>query len=282
MKKNIIQDEIIEFLETLVEQTNIISNYKEQIPQIEIDIILSNIREFYEKYRILEKINKNSEEIITQSQEKNIISKKDSIIETTEFFEKDKLIKEIPETKSVEQIDLDKDIVEEPTHIEIKAHKEEVKQMVLPVIEEKVELPIEKTVSDTNITSKNVKNIKSSNIDLFSSPQTIADKFKDEKISLNELLYSESNTDKSIVGKMQKTPISDIKLAIGINEKFKLINELFEGNLQKYNENITKLNNYGSYDEANNLLNILKKDCKWNEENESYKTLKELISRRYM
>ena len=57
MEKNSVKEEIIELLEVILEQSEIISNYNKHIPQIEIDIVLSNIRELYDKYKTLEKLN---------------------------------------------------------------------------------------------------------------------------------------------------------------------------------------------------------------------------------
>ena len=52
MEKNIIKEEIVEILEVIVEQSEVISSYEKQIPQIEIDIILSNIRDLYRNSRL--------------------------------------------------------------------------------------------------------------------------------------------------------------------------------------------------------------------------------------
>jgi len=287
MKKNIIQEEIIELLEVLVEQTDIISNYKEQVPQIEIDIVLTNIRELYEKFRVFEKLNKTSQEVVSRSQEKNNNSEKEDIIEAPELSESknSEMLFEVPESKAIETMPVEQ-VVYTENIVEETAPVEETKQIILPVAEEKeaetvIEIK-EKTVTEINTTSKKEKHSKKTHIDLFSSAPTIADKFKEEKISLNELLNSESHTEKSIAGKMQKKPISDLKLAIGINEKFKLINELFEGNLQKYNESITNLNCFESFEEANLFLTSLKKEFNWTESNETFSTLVELVTRRYL
>ena len=55
MENNIIREEIIELLDVIIEQSEVICQRKGRIPQIEIDIVLSNIREMYEKYKDLER-----------------------------------------------------------------------------------------------------------------------------------------------------------------------------------------------------------------------------------
>ena len=58
MEKNNIKHDIIDLLEIIVEQAEIINHYKHEIPQIELDILMENIRELYDNYKKLDKINK--------------------------------------------------------------------------------------------------------------------------------------------------------------------------------------------------------------------------------
>ena len=60
--------------------------------------------------------------------------------------------------------------------------------------------------------------------------------------------------------------IADIHTAIGINEKFQFINELFEGNTNEYTAAINQLNNYTSFTEAESYLNSIKEIYKWKED----------------
>jgi hypothetical protein len=245
MEKNHLKEEIVELLEVIIEQSEVISSSEKQIPQIEIDIILSNIRDLYSKYRALEKLNKPSEPVT------------------------EPIITEVP----TEEITQKPDVKETVVVAEEKVVVEEIKaEVIVPEAEEKIP-------PETNQPQKKTK-VKTPSVDLFSSHTTVADKFKDEKKSLNEKLSS-SNTDKSIAAKLQKNPIKDLKNAIGINEKFKFINELFEGNLQKYNDGIAQLNHFGNMDEAIRFLSVLTEEFSWDKENEAYKELSELVTRRY-
>ena len=56
MNKDILKKNIEESLETIREQFEIISAYENKIPQIELDIIMSNIQQLYENLMILRKI----------------------------------------------------------------------------------------------------------------------------------------------------------------------------------------------------------------------------------
>ena len=120
-------------------------------------------------------------------------------------------------------------------------------------------------------------------IDLFGNiaATTIADKFKDEVKSLNEKLLK-NKTDKSISSKMQYNAIKDLKSAIGINEKFLFINELFKGNMKEYNESILKLNEFKSLTEAESYLEELKGKHKWKDDLHAYLTLKDFVERKHL
>jgi hypothetical protein len=231
MEKNIIKEEIIKLLEIIIEQSETICQRTGQIPQIETDIVLSNIRELYERYKDLDQLNKpkvSQSEPVAEKKQAPKIKKEEIVIKKTE--PKEKIVIKEPEPK--ENI---------------------IKNELFPA---------------------------SPSPDLFTAHTTIADKFKDEKKLLNEVL-SDNKTDKSLAAKMKKSPIKDLKAAIGINEKFKLINQLFEGNLQKYNENVSKLNEFSSFEEAEKCIRFLKAEYNWEETNEVYAELCELVTRRY-
>ncbi len=120
----------------------------------------------------------------------------------------------------------------------------------------------------------------SSSTDLFGG-QTIADKLKSEAPSLNDRI-TQGRSDQSLAHKMQLKPITDLKTAIGINEKFQFVNDLFEGRIEMYNDAISKLNNCSSGIIAENILHDLKSSHNWKDETEAYDKLKTFITRRYI
>ncbi len=63
------------------------------------------------------------------------------------------------------------------------------------------------------------------------------------------------NDDKSIVENLTNRPLADLRAAIGINEKFLFVNELFGGSLQEYNQAIQALNQAGNLDSALEIFN---------------------------
>ncbi len=309
MEKNIIKEEIVEILEVIVEQSEVISSYEKQIPQIEIDIILSNIRDLYSKFKALEKLNKSIyspippaiEEVIVQEKKKEPeiinepeILKEPEQIRKPEIITKPEIVDQktvVTETKAEDKAPQpeEKAPVEEiaPVVVEEPKAKEIVPppQVITPVIaktEEKIEIAKEAVIEEKEIehTEKKEKSKKVS-LDLFSAHPTLADKFKDDKKSLNERHSSSQQTDKTIASKLQKNPVKDLKAAIGINEKFKFINELFDGSLQKYNDCITQLNGFAGSEAAFKYMTFLKDEFGWKEGNEAYHELNDLVTRRY-
>lgn len=262
-RKNIL-DEILQLLETLNEQTEALKQYPEPLPRIEIDIILSNIRDLYEKYLELNKFEKQA-----PANEKMILKLEGT--EKTVAPLKEKTI--IPVMK--DQPVSDKEILEFEKTMIVESMTQFSMLKEIPLEE-----PAEKS-AEQDVSQKKSKQQKKSVPDLFTSENTVVDKFKDDKKSLNDML-SDTAGQKSIASKLQKNPIKDLKTAIGINEKFMFINELFEGSLQKYNENINSLNSQQSQADAMKIMDILKGEFSWKKDSDAYLALADLIARRYL
>ena len=80
---------------------------------------------------------------------------------------------------------------------------------------------------------------------------------------------------------IQKPAISDIKAAIGINDRFQFANDLFQGNMQEYEIGIQQLNSSENIDSAMIYFHSLQKLYTWDLENDTVKRLLELVERRY-
>ena len=87
--------------------------------------------------------------------------------------------------------------------------------------------------------------------------------------------------DHSLAAKLQQNPIQDLKAAIGINDKFLFVNELFGGSMEKYNKSIDNLNDLKTLNGAMIYLNELKIELQWNSSNEAYQKLKNLVSHKF-
>lgn len=95
---------------------------------------------------------------------------------------------------------------------------------------------------------------------------------------LGEKMITEDN---SLAAKLQNRPVGDLKSAIGINDKFLFVNELFGGSMDKYNRSIENLNDIQTYNGALIYLNELKVELQWNSNNVAYKKLSELVKLKF-
>ena len=117
--------------------------------------------------------------------------------------------------------------------------------------------------------------------DLFGShAPTLADRFQTEKKSVNDHLTTEAD-DNSLGNRMQKSQITDLKSAIGINDKFLFINELFKGDLAGYNRAVEALNSCQTKQEAVEKINEMRNQFNWPEQSSSFLRLNDFIKRRY-
>lgn len=92
-----------------------------------------------------------------------------------------------------------------------------------------------------------------------------------------------SNETASLADKLGKQPIKDLTTAIGINEKFLFIEELFSGDADAFKAAISSLNTMESFDQASAYINEqLMGKYKWKPKGSVEKKLIGLIERRYL
>jgi hypothetical protein len=119
-------------------------------------------------------------------------------------------------------------------------------------------------------------------LDLFGLPlPTLADKFGEEKKSLNEKIHFDTSEDKSIVSKLRQ-PVSDLRTSIGINDRFLFINELFDGDMRRYDETLISINSCPSLEDALAIFDNTRISMGWTADLESAGKLLEFIHRRFV
>ena len=104
--------------------------------------------------------------------------------------------------------------------------------------------------------------------DLFSGHTTIADTFQQRE-------------DKSIAARAVPQAVDDLKKAIGINDKFLFINELFKGSPGEYNQAIDSLNTAGQMENAEAKLEEYRVQYDWSGQSEAYHRLKKIVNAKY-
>lgn len=98
--------------------------------------------------------------------------------------------------------------------------------------------------------------------------ESLNDKLKQGKTELIEVL--------------KETPVKDLRKAVGINDRFLFINELFRGDESMYERSIKTINSFNIYAEAEYWINReLKLKLGWNTELPSVKHFDQLVKRRF-
>ena len=105
----------------------------------------------------------------------------------------------------------------------------------------------------------------------------IADKYSHLSSCFNEQLGS-SRTGDDMAEYLKSKPLINLSDAIGINDKFLFIREIFNGNKESYSRAIAQLDHTGSLPEARKLIMGYKGD---EEENEAVKQLLDIIKRKF-
>ena len=140
---------------------------------------------------------------------------------------------------------------------------------------EEEEDPITDSLSDTAVDSQKEKSEKEEDSGIR------AYRIIRENIpTLGDML--EQSEDKSLAARLQRKPVSDLITAIGINDKFLFLNELFGGSMEKYNKSIRSLNSFSTLLGAKTYRSELQIEFQWDCTSEAYKKLNDLVERRFI
>lgn len=267
MNKEIISDEVKWLLEAINEQYETIQSHGEKIPQIEFDILMENIRKFYDNMRLLKRLN-----------EPPLISGKLSAMDLTSPRAGQPVTEPVVQSPPI-QPGAGQPWLSSAPGLTVQFSDPEPAEMQ-PVVAYEPELspfatsPVHFKPQDTASVQQasspgGKKPTKHSEIDLFASEEpAFSIKLKDAR-------------EKTFGPKIPSHRIDNLKTAITINEKFMFINELFDGNLREYNETIETLNGFKTLDQAAEFLDLLRKKNFWNTGSNAFKKLKELVERRF-
>ncbi len=342
MNKTDILDQLIELADLIQHQTNSLASYQSRIPQIEIDITMSNIRKCYEYFQKLNIVNQGSilqnhlkstlDNIRNETSTNTTVSNNEPPFAFIEKQQESELITSAPESETHtiepiteseyqpmiiqdephfnpipvnEVITTEQPIVEKtlentpnPTSTEEFAYtepKEVTPEPILPVSipasepKKELETPLFTTeqaiipepvfVEAPKPANNNTNTIITGDLFADSTP-TIGESIKPDRPSLAEK-FQDTTELKTLEKKISKKPLKDIKEAIGINDKFLLINELFKGNQHHYNQALQFFNLADGYDEANGMFTRMKSELGWKEEAKATQILADLIQRRH-
>ena len=100
----------------------------------------------------------------------------------------------------------------------------------------------------------------------------------DSYIGSKKVLYENFETNDVVMNQIS-TPISSLAKAIGINDRFRFIKELFGGDFDLYCETIDKLDKAGSLGAG---ISYIESVFSWDKNSDAVKQFISLIRRRYM
>ena len=265
MELNTALEEMEVVLNELNEQFETIKKNEVRVPQIEIDIIMATMRRLYESMSYLNK-QKPLEKVVEAVETKTEIEEVKTEAVPVEAISEEPEVKEVITEETViadEVSDFEKvtdDFQEEIDTLE---------ESAIHAVEEQVEQEIEALEMKAETQEAEKPN-----------PSLLL-QFEDEIFSVNESVAQKTD-DNSLVNKLSNTRIENLKSAIGINDKFYFINELFSGNSQAYEDVIYTLNNFKRFDEAMQYTSTLKHKYDWSTETEAYQKLIHFLERKFV
>lgn len=270
-------------VETIKAHINRIKKPGYSIHELDADLLRKKTLEFYDLVNCL------SDNVAPKKGQVAYVPKKEHV----------KIKEEVVESEAVEEIH-----VEEPEKISVK-EKEIEKVVVAPsvienvppvVVEDKPAAPepapiVEDEVvnvapkPDSVITDDKLPVIEEEvaedvEITNHAHVQTTYDLFSEngDNTVIEKLI---THDEVSIADKMQKTKISNIREAIGINDKFLFINGLFNGDLSRYNKILDEFNELTTKQGVDTYLREVKVQFRWDEETDAYARFREILDRKF-
>ena len=130
---------------------------------------------------------------------------------------------------------------------------------------------------------------KNGQLDMVFDPMTEIPTLSHQPKDVNDSnAQAESLNDKLAQGKtelmeyLKETPIKDLRKAIGINDRFLFINELFRGDEAMYERSIKTINSFNIYPEAEYwITREMKTKMGWNNSNPLVQQFDQLVKRRF-
>jgi hypothetical protein len=155
------------------------------------------------------------------------------------------------------------------------------------------EVPATKEVKETILVEEGSVSVvqKNGQLDMVFDPlreiPTLSHQLHEKEVN-NANPLTESLNDKLRQGKtelveiLKETPIKDLRKAIGINDRFLFINELFRGDEAMYERSIKTINSFNIYPEAEYWINReLKVKIGWNNDTTTVQHFDQLVKRRF-
>lgn len=302
MTQDLNRRNIANFLETIVEQFQGISQYEGKIPRIEVDLMLSNIRNLYECVLQMEQISARlpympsapshpeKEAIAVQSPEieKPAIENVAEIeIPTQNIDIQEENNETIFDLETENEFPISESETQETETQEIETQEIEEENTPIPELPEEIKNEEEERAIEPEIFSEKPESPKSEKNampilpGLFDEIQ-METTIPTEKVAKIESIQKPKPAgNNSIIEKAQRKAISDLRAAIGINEKYSFINELFKGDAEAYTQGLDTLNACENRAQAEEMIQNMEMKYNWNKESRPYLSFLEIFERRF-
>lgn len=246
---------------------------QEVVEQVEIEPEVIEQAPLFEKEEFTQEALFDTQEINDLPQEKEEpVEKKDEIPSVLKY-----LNEQMPKTSTISPIHIKIEdevketqpelVVEEEKAVEIVVEQEVIEE---PKIEEKKEEVFQELFFEAPIEESKPKNI--------SNGKSIGEQYEQKKSIFENF---STNIKQDDISKRFNSPKIDLRTAIGVNEKFMFINDLFSGNLREYTDFIQRLNEAETLEMANVILNGEKENKRWVANSLSYGTLTEILAKKF-
>lgn len=272
-------------LETLQSLTNRMKN-SSGIHQIDIDLLQQKTRELYEQILTLEPV------AFERVEEEPSVEKEEVSVEKDESLPS-------PETENVAPPQSEEQIIEEE-EIELEeAKNEEITPEPEPEPEQEKPAsdpvdPVEseqKDVQEEAYEDVDVENVEEPSASVEEEPVPVETEIPQSKSTLDLFTgagddslgaaLSQQSTQPNLGEKLEHAPVGDLREAIGINDKFQFINELFNGDMDQYNKVLDELNSFASLQGALTYLSELSVQYDFQKTGMAFQRLKAMLNKKY-
>jgi len=252
MEMNRLTREADELIRRIVARYNSLYSPSGSVSQLELDLMLEDIRSMYEKFRLIGQLN---------LQHQSLDTRKPSTPAPAATTEPAAAKPEPPVEKTV-QPEPEAETSEKVTH---ETYNETVQ-------EETAGLP---AAADQRPAYQD------STPSYEAEHSTLAERYKSDQKSLGEVISAGSGQDEELGSRLGNTPVADLKSVIGLAEKFAFINELFGGDPLAYEKAIVQLNGSSRLAEAEAYLGTLRLNHRWPADSQMAGVLAEIVRRKF-
>lgn len=114
------------------------------------------------------------------------------------------------------------------------------------------------------------------------TPEAVKEEQLQEKMEEKVTTVDEDvKTNQEIAQKLSRTPIKSLKEAFSLNDRYLYANELFDKNMEAFNNLIKTIDESSNMSEAHEKLITAKTQYNWDEENNLYVEFSILVERRF-